>query len=228
MNQGYGAALRTGFHASRFPLVAFTDGDRQFRLVDLGRLLTRIEEPIAARKCQAPGRRRGVSHQARRSGHPPRLRPPLPARAADLLPAARPGCRLRLQALPPRGARARAAGIRRRVPLRRAADQGPGERGRVVEVGVPHYARVAGSASGANPKVVLRAVRDFWRLRVRLWANRPPRCGAVSRWSRNERRKRGSRSSRELSPARLVLRPASGSDRRPASRRPDPGPPRAS
>jgi hypothetical protein len=43
----------------------------------------------------------------------------------------------------------------------------------VVEVGVPHYARVAGSASGANPKVVMRAVRDFWRLRVRLWVNRP-------------------------------------------------------
>ena len=46
-------------------------------------------------------------------------------------------------------------------------------RGRtVVEVGVPHYPRTAGSATGARPRVVLRAVRDFWLLRLRLWANR--------------------------------------------------------
>ena len=43
---------------------------------------------------------------------------------------------------------------------------------RVAEVGVPHYPRTAGSASGADPRVVLRAVRDFWLLRVRLWAGR--------------------------------------------------------
>ena len=43
---------------------------------------------------------------------------------------------------------------------------------RLAETGVPHYPRTAGSASGANPKVVLRAVRDFWRLRIRLWLNR--------------------------------------------------------
>jgi hypothetical protein len=46
-------------------------------------------------------------------------------------------------------------------------------RGRtVVEVGVPHHPRPAGRASGADPRVVLRAVRDFWRLRVRLWIRR--------------------------------------------------------
>ena len=38
----------------------------------------------------------------------------------------------------------------------------------VVEVGVPHYPRTAGSATGARPRVVLRAVRDFWSLRLRL------------------------------------------------------------
>jgi dolichol-phosphate mannosyltransferase len=38
-NQGYGAALRTGFEAARFELVAFTDADCQFHLADLGRLL---------------------------------------------------------------------------------------------------------------------------------------------------------------------------------------------
>ena len=42
----------------------------------------------------------------------------------------------------------------------------------VVEVGVPHYPRTAGSATGARPQVVLRAVRDFWLLRLRMWVNR--------------------------------------------------------
>jgi dolichol-phosphate mannosyltransferase len=38
-NQGYGAALRTGFEAATFDLVAFTDADCQFHLADLARLL---------------------------------------------------------------------------------------------------------------------------------------------------------------------------------------------
>jgi hypothetical protein len=42
----------------------------------------------------------------------------------------------------------------------------------VVEVGVPHYPRTAGSPTGAKPSVILRAVRDFWRLRVAMWADR--------------------------------------------------------
>ena len=41
---------------------------------------------------------------------------------------------------------------------------------RIDEVGVPHYPRTAGSPTGAKPQVVFRAVRDFWALRLRLWA----------------------------------------------------------
>ncbi len=43
-NLGYGAALRSGFGAARYDLVAFTDGDRQFKVADLGRLTARIVE----------------------------------------------------------------------------------------------------------------------------------------------------------------------------------------
>jgi hypothetical protein len=43
---------------------------------------------------------------------------------------------------------------------------------RIVEVGVPHYPRTAGSPTGAKPSVVWRAVKDFWSLRLRMWANR--------------------------------------------------------
>src|SRR5262245_32528866 len=38
-NRGYGAALRTGFEAARFDLVAFTDADCQFHLNDLALLV---------------------------------------------------------------------------------------------------------------------------------------------------------------------------------------------
>ena len=47
-NLGYGAALRTGFAASRYPIVGFTDGDRQFRVADLARLLAVLEPPRRA------------------------------------------------------------------------------------------------------------------------------------------------------------------------------------
>ena len=42
-NLGYGAALRSGFTAARYDLVAFTDGDRQFRVADLARLTARLD-----------------------------------------------------------------------------------------------------------------------------------------------------------------------------------------
>src|SRR5688500_10162372 len=41
-NAGYGAALLSGFRASRLDRVALTDGDRQFRVADLGRLTERL------------------------------------------------------------------------------------------------------------------------------------------------------------------------------------------
>lgn len=42
VNLGYGAALRSGFAAARYELIAFTDGDRQFRVGDLGRLIDEL------------------------------------------------------------------------------------------------------------------------------------------------------------------------------------------
>ena len=43
VNLGYGAALRSGFAAARFDHLAFTDGDRQFKVADLGRLIERLQ-----------------------------------------------------------------------------------------------------------------------------------------------------------------------------------------
>src|SRR5262245_58882775 len=64
-NRGYGAALRTGFEAARFDLVAFTDADCQFYLDDLGLLLPLTEHcPVAVGyrvNRQDPWRRRFFS-----------------------------------------------------------------------------------------------------------------------------------------------------------------------
>jgi dolichol-phosphate mannosyltransferase len=43
-NAGYGAALRHGFQAARFDLLAFTDADGQFDLRELSRLLPRAQQ----------------------------------------------------------------------------------------------------------------------------------------------------------------------------------------
>jgi glycosyltransferase involved in cell wall biosynthesis len=165
-NLGYGAALRSGFRASRYAIVGFTDGDRQFRVADLGLLLSRLQEE------DAPD-----------------------AVAGFRLKRADPGLRLlyaRLYRLALRvwyGLRLRdvdcACKVFRRAALEDIRLESGGAflsaellikmraRGRrLAEIGVPHYPRVAGQQSGANPKVILRAVRDFWRLRLLLWVDR--------------------------------------------------------
>ena len=121
-NYGYGAALRSGFAASRYELIAFTDGDRQFKVVDLGRLTTRLAQ------ADRPGRRRRLSDQARRSVRPDALRPRLPAREPAVLRAEGHRRRLRGQALPARGARGHPRGVGRGVLLGRAAHQAAGGR----------------------------------------------------------------------------------------------------
>jgi glycosyltransferase involved in cell wall biosynthesis len=64
-NLGYGAALRTGFEAARFELVAFTDADGQFFLDDLEDLVTLAHEcPVAVGRRvdrKDPWRRRFLS-----------------------------------------------------------------------------------------------------------------------------------------------------------------------
>jgi glycosyltransferase involved in cell wall biosynthesis len=162
-NLGYGAALRTGFAASRYPLVAFTDGDRQFHVADLARLLHRAAE------ADAPAVVAGF--RVRRAD------PPLRTVYARLyrfslgvwygLWLRDVDCACKLFRRPPlEGIRVESDGAFLSAELLiklRAAGRS------IVEVGVPHYPRTAGAATGARPIVVLRAVRDFWRLRLLLW-----------------------------------------------------------
>jgi glycosyltransferase involved in cell wall biosynthesis len=165
-NLGYGAALRSGFGAARYDLVAFTDGDRQFKVADVGRLTARFalaDSPdvvVGYRIRRADPLVRTLYARAYRLAN--RIFFGLRVRDVDC------ACKLvRRTALV--GLRVESGGAFFSAELLIKLRAG----GRtVVEVGVPHYPRTAGSATGARPRVVFRAVRDFWFLRLRLWADR--------------------------------------------------------
>jgi len=165
VNLGYGAALRSGFGAARYDLIAFTDGDRQFKVADIERLTERLIDPDPPDVV--------VGFRIKRADPPVRT---LYARAYRLANRIFFGLRVtdvdcacklfRREAL--EGIRVESGGAFFSAELLIRL-QAAGRR--VAEVGVPHYPRTAGSATGARPRVVLRAVRDFWLLRLRLWAS---------------------------------------------------------
>ena len=165
-NLGYGAALRSGFSASRHDLVAFTDGDRQFRVADLGRLLERLaaadtpDVVVGYRIKRADPLVRTAYARVYRLAN----RIFFGLRVTDVDCA----CKVfRRDAL--EGVRVESGGAFFSAELLVRL----GVAGRsIAEVGVPHHPRTAGSPTGAKPSVVLRAVRDFWLLRIRMWVSR--------------------------------------------------------
>jgi glycosyltransferase involved in cell wall biosynthesis len=171
VNLGYGAALRSGFAAARYELVAFTDGDRQFKVADLGRLTARLEAAdapdvvVGFRIKRADPLIRTLYARAYRLAN----RIFFGLRVTDVDCA----CKLfRRSALDALQVESGGAFFSAEVLIKLQAAGAS-----VAEVGVPHYPRTAGSATGARPQVVLRAVRDFWLLRLRMWANRRAALG---------------------------------------------------
>lgn len=166
-NLGYGAAVRSGISAARYPLICFTDGDRQFRVADVGRLLQRLDPDGGPPDVV-------VGYRIKRADPTIRL---AYARAYQFflrllfgLRVRDPDCACKLfrrEALD--GVRVESEGAFLSAELLIKIEERGGV---IVEEGVPHHPRTAGRASGADPRVVLRAVRDFWRLRLRLWLSR--------------------------------------------------------
>lgn len=165
-NLGYGAALRSGFGAARHELVAFTDGDRQFRVEDIGRLTARMSRPdapdvvVGYRIRRADPLIRTVYARAYRLAN--RIFFGLPVTDVDC------ACKLvRRDVLDDVRVESEGAFFSAELLIKlRAAGRS------VAEVGVPHYPRTAGSATGARPQVIGRAIRDFWRLRLAMWVDR--------------------------------------------------------
>jgi glycosyltransferase involved in cell wall biosynthesis len=165
-NLGYGAALLSGFRASRHELVAFTDGDRQFQVADIGRLTARLAESdrpdvvvgYRIKRMDPPIR----TVYARLYRFANRVWFGLRVRDVDC------ACKLfRREALAGIAVESGGAFFSAELLIKlHAAGRS------IVEVGVPHHPRTAGSPTGAKPSVIFRAVRDFWRLRLRMWSNR--------------------------------------------------------
>ena len=162
-NLGYGAALRSGFAAARLDTLALTDGDRQFKVEDLGRLIVRFQAGgadavVGYRIKRADPLVRTVYAKLYRLAN--RIWFGLDVRDVDC------ACKLFTRSsLEGVNVESGGAFFSAELLIKLRA------RGRrIAEVGVPHYPRTAGSPSGARPSVIFRAVRDFWALRLRLWA----------------------------------------------------------
>jgi glycosyltransferase involved in cell wall biosynthesis len=166
VNLGYGAALRSGFRASKYDLIAFIDGDRQFKVIDIGRLTALIAAPdapdvvVGYRLVRAdPPIRRWYARIYRLAN-----RIFFGTRVRDIDCAAK---LFKREALVPIRVASGGAFFTAELLIKlRFAGRS------IAEVGVPHYPRTAGSPTGAKPSVVFRAVRDFWSLRIRLWLGR--------------------------------------------------------
>jgi glycosyltransferase involved in cell wall biosynthesis len=153
-NRGYGAALRTGFDAATRDAVFLMDSDGQFDPTEISRLLALYgpDRVICGYRIQ---RRdtwvRRLYHTAFfglvRIGFGPTTR--------DV------NCAFKLF---PRavgqGLHADGALVSTEL-LVRARRSGY----RLMDVGVHHYPRTTGRATGANVRVVLRAFRELWQLR---------------------------------------------------------------
>ena len=161
-NRGYGGAVRSGLTAARLPYVFFTDGDRQFDLADLERLLPRLAEAevvVGYREKRAdPARRRFIAWVYNRLINVLFL---APFRDVD--------CAFKLFR----------RSVFERVPLERVRSNGAffspelllvlRRAGvRIAQVPVRHFPRAHGVEKGATLRVVLRAMRDLLLLRLRL------------------------------------------------------------
>jgi glycosyltransferase involved in cell wall biosynthesis len=154
INRGYGAALRTGFDAAEGEAVWLMDSDGQFDPVDLGRLLEQYQPD----RIVAGYRIRRNDPAVRRLNHSAffsLVRMLFGPTVRDV------NCGFKLFPRPVgRGLRADGALISTELVVRaRRAGY------RTVDVGVPHYPRRAGQATGANPRVVARAFAELWRFR---------------------------------------------------------------
>ena len=171
-NRGYGGALRAGFENARGELIAFSDGDLQFDLGEMERLLRRLDD--ADRPVDVV-----IGYRIRRRDPPHRI---VIAKTYNALVSMGFGLRVR-------DIDCAMKVFRREVfdGLRLTTDspflsaelliklRARGER--IAQVGVNHYPRAAGLNTGASFGKILRTFRDLARLRWALWTRRRETIG---------------------------------------------------
>jgi glycosyltransferase involved in cell wall biosynthesis len=158
-NQGYGGALKSGFLAATLDLVFFTDADNQFDLEEITEFLELIEsvDVVAGyriKRCD-PWTRRAM---ARAWNYLVRALYYVPVRDID--------CAFKLFRREVfDGLEIESVGAMVNTELMVKL----GRSGyRLVEVGVSHFPRTAGSPRGAHPKVIARAFIELSQMHSRL------------------------------------------------------------
>ena len=176
-NRGYGGALRAGFEHARGRVIGFSDGDLQFDLREMSRLLSRLDDP-GKRSVDAV-----IGYRIKRRDPPHRI---FIAKTYNTIVSALFGLRVR-------DIDCAMKLFRREVfdglPL--ATDspflsaelliklRARGER--IAQVGVNHYPRAAGTNTGASFRKILRTFRDIGVLRLALWTRRRDVLGKARR-----------------------------------------------
>jgi glycosyltransferase involved in cell wall biosynthesis len=166
-NRGYGGALRAGFANARGELISFSDGDLQFDLREMSRLLERLDD--TKRPVDAV-----IGYRIKRRDPPHRI---FIAKTYNAIVSV-------LFALRVRDIDCAMKVFRREVfdglPLTTDSPFLSAElliklraRGtRMAQVGVNHYPRAAGTNTGASFRKILRTFRDIGKLRLALWTRR--------------------------------------------------------
>jgi glycosyltransferase involved in cell wall biosynthesis len=172
VNRGYGGALRAGFEQASGELIGFSDGDLQFDLREMDRLLVRMEDP--SRPVDVV-----IGFRIKRRDPPHRL---FIAKTYNAIASVLFGLRVR-------DIDCAMKLFRREVfdglPLTTDSPflsaelliklRARGER--IAQVGVNHYPRAAGTNTGASFTKILRTFRDIAKLRLALWARRGDTLG---------------------------------------------------
>ena len=174
-NRGYGGALRAGFEHARGELIGFSDGDLQFDLREMGRLMDRLldgsKRPVDA----------VIGYRMRRRDPPHRI---VIAKTYNAIVSGVFGLRVR-------DIDCAMKLFRREVldELRLEADSPflsaelliklKARGARIAQVGVTHYPRAAGTNTGASFRKILRTLGDIGRLRWALWTRRAEVLGSA-------------------------------------------------
>lgn len=165
-NRGYGAALASGFRASKGDYVMFMDADRQFDIADL-----RLLAPFAAEYDIVAGFRMERSDPLHRR---------LFAETFNVVVRVLFGVHLRdidcafklFRGDLVRGMNLTSPGALINTEIQaKARRQGA----RLQQVGVHHHPRIAGNPTGGSPRVIVRAIGETLLLRWRMRSYVPPR-----------------------------------------------------
>lgn len=172
VNRGYGSALKSGFSASRYDYVMFMDADRQFDIADLQRLAPFVpsHDVVAGFRME---RSDPIVRRVNAEIFNLAVRILFGVHMRDL------DCAFKIF----RGDQLRSLTLTTSGALINAEIQAKLRRQGAVlqQVGVPHYPRVAGTATGGNMRVILRAMRETITLWVHMHDYTPPRSSTKPR-----------------------------------------------